>query len=160
MCTSYKHKLRWKGKTSDFSPFIDWPVFQGKDTNISLAWSSQGERSRGWEPAVSSTSFRGIRTCWDPLERSQGRGRCHQAWRWDNQGGLGRRSRFRARSLWFWAVEAERDCGVASKKRSFSFNLHHQNRCSRTAALSKFCQNIVLHWSHRNITYCFSMLES
>lgn len=95
-----------------------------------------------------------------PTGAQPGKGRCHQAWRWDNQGGLGRRSRFPARSLWFWAVEAETDCGDASKKKSFSFNPHHQDRCSRTAALSKFCQNIVLHWSHRNITYCFSMLES
>lgn len=158
MCTFYKHKLRWKGKTSDFSPFVDWPVLQGKGTN-SLAWSSQGEKQRV-RACCLQYQLQRPQDLLGPTGAQPGKGRCHQAWRWDNQGGLGRRSRFRARSLWFWAVEAERDCGNASKKKSSSFNPHHQNRCSRTAALSKFCQNILLHWSHRNITYCFSVLES
>lgn len=129
MCTSYKHKLRWKGKTSDFSPFIDWPVLQEKGTNISLAWSSQGERSRGWEPAVSSTSFRGIRTCWDPLEHSQGRGAAIKP------GGETTREGWEGeavslRGACSGLLKQKGTAGTPPRKKS-SFNPHHQDRCSR-----------------------------
>lgn len=63
-------------------------------------------------------------------QRSQGWGRCHQAWRWDNQGGLGR-SRFLRRARGSVLMKQKGTAGTPQRKKPSSFNPPEssQNSC-------------------------------
>lgn len=165
MCTCYKHNLRWKGKTSIFSPSINWPVLpreRHKHQPDSELPSSGAELVQATCSLQSKPASKAVRTVWS--QESTARERCGDAaiepggetageiWEGQATSRAGQAAS-RARSTWFSAAAAERTSGLRQGKPSF--NPRHQN-CRPQNQLPYFqIQIIVLHGSHKNVTLLF-----
>lgn len=95
-----------------------------------------------------------IGTCWGPTE--PGMGALPSSLEVRQPGRLGRSHLLRGA---YGSVLVKQKGTAGTPQRKIPHHLIRQNPCPRTAALPKFSQN-VLHWSHRNITSCFSLLKA
>lgn len=147
-------------EVSGFSPFIDWPVLQGKGTSISLAWSSQRERSRGWEPAVSSTSLlQRHQDLLGPTGAQPGRGALPSSLEVSQPGRAGKERPLPCEEpvvLCCWSRKGLR--GRLKEKILLIYSAPPESSPQNSCLIQ--IQSKCTHWSHRNITYRFSMLES